>query len=123
MGHLIDFELVRRLRKAFELYDGYSAEQVLEVTKGTTLRAFIELNLAMHRLGVEFKRASASMRHLNEVTETYDQHARFALWGAGQCLLAAGALVIHAIWPRWFTRSASTRIKRLLDSMMSRYSK
>lgn len=123
MGMVIDFELVRRLRKAFQLYEGYSTQQVLDITKGTTTRAFIELGLAFHRLSVETKRASVSMRHLNEVTETYPQHARFALWGAGQCLLAAGALVIHAVWPRWFTRSASTRIKRLLDSMNERYSK
>lgn len=120
---MIDFELVRRLRKAFNMFEGYSAQQVLDATNGTTTRAFIELGLAFDRVGIEFRRASRSMQHLNEVSETYWQHGRFALWAAGQCLLAAGALVIHAVWPRWYTRSASTRLKKTYDKMMARYSK
>lgn len=63
------------------------------------------------------------MRHLDEVGETYLQHAWFALKGAGQCLLAAGALVIHAVVPRWFTRSASTRLNKLVRNMYERYQK
>ncbi len=63
------------------------------------------------------------MKHLKEVDETYLQHAGFALKGALHCLLAAGALVIHAAVPALFTKSASTRLRWLLDTMMKRYSK
>lgn len=125
MGDLkIDFMLVQRLRKAFDLYEGYSAEQVLEITKGTTSRALIELGLAADRCGYEvrdFAKATVAGGHLNEVREGYLQHAAFALKGAGHCLLAAGALVIHAVAPRWFQRSASTRLNKLVRSMVERY--
>lgn len=63
------------------------------------------------------------MKHLREVDESYTEHATFALKGAVHCLLAAGALVVHAAIPALFTRSASTRLATLLDSMRSRYSK
>lgn len=63
------------------------------------------------------------MKHLREVDETYLQHAGFALKGAWHCVLAAGALVIHAAIPALFTKSASTRLKWLLATMMQRYTK
>ena len=61
------------------------------------------------------------MGHLKDVNEGYWQHAGFALKGAVHCLLAAGALVVHAIVPRFFQRSASTRLNRLVRSMVERY--
>ncbi len=61
------------------------------------------------------------MKHLREVNETYVVHLKFALWGAGQCVLAVGALVVHAFVPTFFERSASTRLKSVLKTMTDRY--
>lgn len=63
------------------------------------------------------------MKHLRDVNEGYLEHAVFALKGAAQCMLAAGALVVHAAVPALFTTSASTRLRKLLDTMMQRYTK
>lgn len=63
------------------------------------------------------------MRHLKEVDEGYREHAAFALKGAAELLLIALVLAVHAVCPWWFTRTASTRMRKLLDNMMARYSK
>lgn len=63
------------------------------------------------------------MRHLKEVNESYTEHAGFALKGAAELLLIALVLAIHALCPWWFRRTASTRMRKLLDNMMARYSK
>ena len=63
------------------------------------------------------------MKHLDEVNEAYTEHAAFALKGAAELLLIALVLAIHAVCPWWFTRTASTRMKALYDTMMARYSK
>ncbi len=61
------------------------------------------------------------MKHLRELNETYVQHAAFALGSALQLLLIALVLVIHAVCPWWFTRTASTRLQTLLNQMKARY--
>ena len=63
------------------------------------------------------------MKHLKEVNETYAEHAAFALKGAAELLLIALVLAVHAVCPWWLTRTASTRMRKLLDNMMARYSK
>lgn len=78
MNTKIDFILVRRLRKAFDLWDEYSAQQVLDITKGTTTRAFIELGIAFQQCGVEtrnFAKADAAL--------TVSRFRRFINWLKG----------------------------------------
>lgn len=57
MNKRIDFVLVRRLRKAFNLWGEYNAQQVLDITKGTTTRAFIELEMAAEQMSRAFRKA------------------------------------------------------------------
>lgn len=61
------------------------------------------------------------MKHLNEVNETYLQHATFALKGVLELLVIVATLAIHAVCPWWFTRTASTRMRGLLERMLARY--
>lgn len=61
------------------------------------------------------------MKHLQEVNETYVVHLKFALWGAWQCFLATLTLIVHAFVPPLLTRSASTRLKGVLKTMMDKY--
>jgi hypothetical protein len=61
------------------------------------------------------------MKHLLEVRETYVVHLKFALWGSWQCFLAMCTLIVHAVIPPLFERSASTRLKSALKTMMDRY--
>lgn len=50
------------------------------------------------------------MKHLEDTNETYMEHAKHALWIAGQCCIIIGALIVHAIYPDWLVRTASNRI-------------
>lgn len=63
------------------------------------------------------------MKHLDEVNETYTQHALFALWAMGQLLLCAGTLAAHAVNPQVLTTSTSRRLTKLLHKMTTRYTK
>lgn len=51
--------------------------------------------------------------HLAEVGESYLQHARAAAGLAVQCLATALLLAVHAVFPWWFVRSGSERIRAM----------
>lgn len=51
--------------------------------------------------------------HPASVNETYFQHMRFALGFAGTLLLAAGAALVHAIFPALCEKTASRIVGRL----------
>lgn len=43
-------ELIKRCRDQFELYESITDEQVLEITRGTLLRASIEVGIVKEQL-------------------------------------------------------------------------
>lgn len=53
--------------------------------------------------------------HLEEVGETGPEHLRKALWAALRLQLIVPALIIHAFAPRFFTKTASTTMKEILN--------
>lgn len=50
-------------------------------------------------------------RHLQELNETYSEHAGHAVWIAGQLSVAVLALLIHALLPDLLVREASKRLE------------
>lgn len=58
--------------------------------------------------------------HPASVNETYWEHFRMAL-GFGRTLLRAGAAcLIHAVFPSWFTTTASRSVDRLHGQMVGK---
>lgn len=58
--------------------------------------------------------------HPASVDETYFQHFLFALRFAGTLFAAAGAALVHAIFPAFFEKTASGIIKRLYARIENR---
>ena len=56
---------------------------------------------------------TAFTRHPAKVGETYLEHAAFALWFSGWMFLAAGAALVHAVFPFLFESTASRIVARL----------
>ena len=54
-------------------------------------------------------------KHLQQLNETYREHAGHAAWIAGQLFVAVLALLIHALWPDLLAREASERLKAVED--------
>lgn len=54
-------------------------------------------------------------RHLDEVGETGLQHMFSALKVAVRLQLCVPVLIVHAIVPRFFTRTATNTMKNILD--------
>ena len=61
-----------------------------------------------------------SRAHLDEVKETYFQHMGFALGTAWSMISGGVLLVLHALCPAFFQRSASTRILSLAMKIRAR---
>ena len=55
-------------------------------------------------------------KHLDEVEETGLEHMLSALKVAIKLQLLVPALIIHSIAPRFFTRTASDTMRRILNS-------
>jgi len=53
--------------------------------------------------------------HLDEVGETGLQHMRQAFRTAVKLQLLVPALIIHGVAPRFFTKTASNTIKKILE--------
>ncbi len=53
--------------------------------------------------------------HLDEVGETGLQHMRQAFKTAVKLQLLVPALIIHGVAPRFFTKTASNTIKKILE--------
>jgi len=53
--------------------------------------------------------------HLDEVGETGLQHMRQAFRTAVKLQLLVPALIVHGIAPRFFTKTASNTIKKILE--------
>lgn len=51
--------------------------------------------------------------HLDDVGESYLAHARVACGLAARCLGTAVLLLLHALFPWWFVRSGSERIRAM----------
>lgn len=64
----------------------------------------------LHRLFTE---------HPASVGETYWDHLLRASWFGGKMLLAAGACLIHAIFPFLFVKTGSQAITRLYSEMVT----
>lgn len=47
---MVSTELIKRCREQFELHESITDDQVLEITKGTLLRAGIEIGIAKEQL-------------------------------------------------------------------------
>ena len=62
----------------------------------------------------------AFTQHPRSVDESYFQHARFALWFAGNLALAAFAALCHAVLPFTFEKTASRIIARLYERTRNR---
>jgi hypothetical protein len=58
--------------------------------------------------------------HLDDVQESYFEHLRFALYICGQLLKAASAVVVHALVPALFTRTASATLFSLCGEIERR---
>lgn len=56
--------------------------------------------------------------HPASVGESYRQHLRVATRYSAQLFLAAGACAVHAVIPKLFTTTASTKIKDLHSQMV-----
>ncbi len=57
-------------------------------------------------------------KHPNSVGESYWQHMGVALSFAWVLFGAAGAALVHAVFPAWFEKTASAQITRLHDRMV-----
>ena len=57
--------------------------------------------------------ARSVMRHLKEVRETYWQHFKFAAFVSRNLFVAAGAAIIHAIFPFLLETTASNKINEV----------
>lgn len=64
--------------------------------------------------------ARAFTDHPQRVGESYFQHARFALWFAGNLALATGAALTHAVLPFTFQKTASGIIRKLYERTHNR---
>jgi len=64
----------------------------------------------------------ASRSHLDDCGETYIAHCCAALRISWTLAGAALACAIHAFVPGLFTRTASTRVERVRDSILTRQS-
>lgn len=62
----------------------------------------------------------AFTRHPAKVGETYFEHAAFALWFSGWMFLAAGAALVHAVFPFLFETTASGIVRRLAARTQNR---
>lgn len=59
-------------------------------------------------------------RHPKEAGETYSEHLRFTLGMAARFFYCGLALLIHGIFPFWFTRTGSTQTEKLHGIMRER---
>lgn len=57
-------------------------------------------------------------RHLEEVGESYFEHARVAITFAGKMFYGACVCTIHAVFPFLFERSGSSIVKDLHNEMV-----
>jgi hypothetical protein len=57
--------------------------------------------------------------HPASVGETYGGHLLRASWFAGKMLLAAGACLVHAIFPFLFVKTGSQAITELYSAMVT----
>ena len=64
----------------------------------------------------------ASRSHLDDCGETYTAHCGAALRISWTLVGAALACAIHAFVPGLFTRTASARVERVRDSILTRQS-
>jgi hypothetical protein len=58
---------------------------------------------------------AAFTAHPRESGQTYRQHCAFALYVAGQALMAAVAAAVHAVLPFLFQHTAGTRLLALAE--------
>lgn len=59
--------------------------------------------------------------HPASVNESYFQHMRFALGFAGLLFLAAGAALVHAVFPALCETTASRLVRRMHDRLTKRH--
>lgn len=62
------------------------------------------------------------MNHLEEVNQTYFKHMAFAIKTGSLLVLAGGACLVHSVFPFFFTKTASTIIKKLHQTLTKKYS-
>lgn len=63
---------------------------------------------------------NAFTAHPRSVGESYWQHMRFALGFAGTLFVAAGAALVHALFPFLCEKTGSTLVKRLYARVANR---
>lgn len=59
-------------------------------------------------------------RHPRDVGETYGEHLGQASTFGASLILAGLACLVHAVFPFWFERTASERVRKLHARMVSR---
>ena len=67
---------------------------------------------ANYPIGALMSRLNKHRQHLHEVCESYFKHAQAALTLAWYCLIAAFALLLHALLPGYFVATGSAWVER-----------